>query len=410
MFMNIALKVLKKILKETQFAMQKKKLSNQLFTRLNWSLISFILWKSFWTCSRKLELIKRSKVLLRTTFLGTSSLMLQELFQNWWWERHLATIGWRSSEWLMLLDLRNLCNLCSVVHSKNILRKDKMILPHSLDLSFTLFTLATLWPVSGCTLENSTNAMALQTVIAPNHGSLNVVSMISQTIRSIFSRFIGFSKLSQLSDMEIMLVLHQMNIFSPLLWNLWDLLSSLSLWDPSTVFSTLPIISMIWLKKSLIHSTCGLRKLKSQTNHSISNQLCITISESTSNRLSFMISTWLSKSSNSINKSPQRCKLTWFKTPESSRNLKNHSTISSKNAKEDLPTSLLSACIVEFTLQVRLSSVIEAMLKKCISSDKVWLKFSTMKMTKLTRRSQFFTYQNTLTSEIIKSCTTLSPT
>jgi len=120
-----------------------------------------------------------------------------------------------------------------------------MILPHSLDLSFTLFTLATLWPVSGCTLENSTNAMALQTVIAPNHGSLNVVSMISQTILSIFSRFIGFSKLSQLSDMEIMLVLHQMNIFSPLLWNLWDLLSSLSLWDPSTVFSTLPIISMI---------------------------------------------------------------------------------------------------------------------------------------------------------------------
>ena len=145
----------------------------------------------------------------------------------------------------MLLDLRNLCNLCSVVHSKNILRKDKMILPHSLDLSSTLSTLATLWPVSGYTSECSTNAMALQTVIALNHGSSNVVSMISQTILSTFLRFIGFLKLSQLSDMEIMLVLPQMSIFSPSLWNSWDLLSSLSLWDPSTVFSTLLIISMI---------------------------------------------------------------------------------------------------------------------------------------------------------------------
>jgi hypothetical protein len=33
--------------------------------------------------------------------------------------------------------------------------------------------------------------------------------------------------------------------------------------------------------------------------------------------------------------------------------------------------SLSSVCIAEFTLQARLLSVIEAMLKKCISSDKV---------------------------------------
>lgn len=72
--------------------------------------------------------------------------------------------------------------------------------------------------------------------------------------------------------------------------------------------------------------------------------------------------------------------------------------------------SLSSACTAEFTLQARPSSVTEAMLKKCISSDKVQLKSLTMKTMKSTKRSQFFTYLNILTSEIIKSCTTLSPT
>lgn len=72
--------------------------------------------------------------------------------------------------------------------------------------------------------------------------------------------------------------------------------------------------------------------------------------------------------------------------------------------------SLLSVCTAEFILQVRQLSAIEATSKRCTSSDKVLLKSSTMKTTKLTKRSQFFTCQSTLTSEITKSCTTSSQT
>lgn len=45
-------------------------------------------------------------------------LVMGESFRYYWL---------KSLEWLMLLDLLNHYNLCSVVHSKSILRKDKMI-------------------------------------------------------------------------------------------------------------------------------------------------------------------------------------------------------------------------------------------------------------------------------------------
>ena len=257
------------------------------------------------------------------------------------------------------------------MHSKSILRKDKMIWLLSLVLSSTLSTLAMSWHAFGCGLESDMNVQNKMKVNAHNLGSISVDFMTNQITRSISLPSIGFLKLSQPLDMEIMLVPHQMSISSPLPWNLWDLHFSLSWWDLSMEFSILLITLMTWLKKSLIHLTCGLRKLKNQTSHSISNQLCTMISESTLNKLSSMISTWWLRSSNSISKSPQRCKLTWFKTPECSRSSRNHSTISSRNAKEVSPMSLSSACTAEFTLQARPSSVTEAMLKKCISSDKV---------------------------------------
>ena len=68
--------------------------------------------------------------------------------------------------------------------------------------------------------------------------------------------------------------------------------------------------------------------------------------------------------------------------------------------------NLSSACIAESTLQAKLLSATRAMLRKCISSDRVLLKFSTMKMMRLKKRNQSCTCQNTLTLETIKFCTT----
>lgn len=257
------------------------------------------------------------------------------------------------------------------MHSKSILRKDKMTWLLSLVLSSTLSTLATLWPAFGYGWASDMTAQLKMKVNAQNPGSISAALMINQITLSISLPSIGSSKLLQLLDTAIMLVRPQMSTSFPSLWNSWDLHSSLSWWDLLTVFSIPQITSMTWLKKSWIHWTCGLRKLKNQTSHSIFNQRCTTILESTSNKLSFMISIWLLRSSNSINKSPQRCKQTWFKTQESSRNSRNLSTISSRNAKEVSQMSLSSACIAESTLLVRPSSVTEAMLKKCISLDKV---------------------------------------
>ena len=146
---------------------------------------------------------------------------------------------------------------------------------------------------------------------------------------------------------------------------------------------------------------CGSKRLKNQISLIIFNQLYTTISENTLNKRFCLISTWLSKNSISINKLHQKCSQNLFKTLEFSINLKNRSTISLKNAKEDLSTRLSSIFTVESTLLEELSSNIRVSLKKCISSELVSSKSSTMKMTKLIRRSQFFSYLSTPTSVII---------
>jgi len=177
--------------------------------------------------------------------------------------------------------------------------------------------------------------------------------MVNLSIHSTFLRFIGSLKSLQPSDTEIMLVQHQRNISFPLLLSSWDLHSSLSLWGLSMVFSILLTTLMTWLKRSLIHLICGLKKSRNQTNHSISNLLCTMILESMSSKPSFTISTWSLKNSSSINKLHQKCRRILSRIPVSLKSLRSHLTTSSRNVSVGLLTSLLSACIVEYTLQVK---------------------------------------------------------
>jgi len=127
-------------------------------------------------------------------------------------------------------------------------------------------------------------------------------------------------------------------------------------------------------------------------------------------KLSSTISIWLSRSSSSINRSPLRCKLTWFKTPEFSRNSKDHSIISLRSAREVSPMSSLLLCTAEFTLQVKSLSLTRVMSRRCTSSDKVSSRYSTMKTMRSPRRSQFSTCQSSPISEITKSCPIWNPT
>lgn len=172
-------------------------LNNQPCIRLNWLLISFTSWKSFWTCLKRQEHIKKLRALHKITSLDISSLMLLEPFQSLWWENQSATTGWRFSEWLMLLDLLNHCNSYLDVHFKSTQRKDKMILLLSLDLYSMSSILATSWLVFGYGLEWDM-LVKIKKLIVLNHGSINVVSRINLITLSIYLLFIGFSKLSQL--------------------------------------------------------------------------------------------------------------------------------------------------------------------------------------------------------------------
>ena len=146
---------------------------------------------------------------------------------------------------------------------------------------------------------------------------------------------------------------------------------------------------------------CGSKRLKNQINLIIFNQLYTTISENMSNKRFCLISTWLLRNLTSINKLHQKCNQNSSKTLEFFINLKNHSTISSKNVREDLSTRLSSIFTVESTLREELSFNIKVLLKKCISSELVSLKSLTTKMMKLTRKSQFFSCLSTHTSVII---------
>ena len=154
-------------------------------------------------------------------------------------------------------------------------------------------------------------------------------------------------------------------------WSSSAWLSSRSSWDQSRVFSALLTTSTIWSSKSLTHWICGSRKSRSRTNHSISNQLFTTISESTLSKLSFMISTWLLKSSSSISRLRQRCRPIWFRTQEYSKNLSAHLITFSKNVREVSRMSSSFRCTAVFQLQASVSSATRAMWRKCTSFAKV---------------------------------------
>lgn len=123
-----------------------------------------------------------------------------------------------------------------------------------------------------------------------------------------------------------------------------------------------------------------------------------------------MISTWWLKSSSSTNRSHQRCKLISFRIPESSRSLKGHSTISLKSAREVSQMSWLLVCTAEFIRQANVLSATRVTSRKCTSSDRVLLKFSTTRTMKYPKRSQSYIFQNTRISVTIRFCTTWSQT
>jgi len=163
---------------------------------------------------------------------------------------------------------------------------------------------------------------------------------------------------------------------------------------------------MTWLRRNLTHWTCGSRRSRSLTSLSIFSQPFTTTLESTLSRLSCTISTLSSKSSNSTSKSLLRCKLTSFRTPGCSKSSKDLSTTFSKNAREASPTSWSSPCTAESILRVKSLFLTRAMWRRCISSDKAWLKSSITRMTRSRKRSQSFICLNSLTSETTKFCQT----
>ena len=120
------------------------------------------------------------------------------------------------------------------------------------------------------------------------------------------------------------------------------------------------------------------------------------------------ISTWSLKSSNSTNRLPQRCKPTLSKTQESSRSSRDPSTTSSRSAREVLQTSLSLRCTAEFTPQARRLSVTRVMSKKCISLDKDLLRFTTTRMTSMSRRNQSSISPSSHTLETIRFSITWS--
>ena len=171
-------------------------------------------------------------------------------------------------------------------------------------------------------------------MVAYNLGSTLTISKRNHTTPNIFLHFTGFSKLSPLSDMEITLVKLPLSTFSPLSWSSWVSPSSHSLWVQSMVFLTQLILSRISLKRSQILSTCGSKRQRNLTSHTIFNQLSITTSENMLSKPFCTISIWSSRSLISINKLPQKCRLKSFKTPECSKSLKNRSITFSMSVKE----------------------------------------------------------------------------
>ena len=236
-----------------------------------------------------------------------------------------------------------------------------MILSHFATWSWVSFIFLIWWDVFGFSLEvkKTANWIKKRMIIATiklrvmmtlliawilmitvcNRGSMQMASSWNRTILNTFLLFTGYLRLLPQLGTETTLVLPLLSMYSLSSLSFWAWLSSLSLWDQLTVFSTPPILSKTWLKKNLTPSICGLRKLRNRISHIISSQLSITILESMLSKPLCMTLTWSLKSSNFINKLHQRCKLKSFRTLDFSRSLKKVSTTFSTSVKEDSQTN-----------------------------------------------------------------------
>jgi len=117
------------------------------------------------------------------------------------------------------------------------------------------------------------------------------------------------------------------------------------------------------------------------------------------------------KSSHSFNRSLQKCKLNWSKIQEFSVISKNPLTTFLMNVNVASQMNLSLTCTAEFIPQTELLSATKVMWKRCISLDKVLLKYLTMKMTillskrmKKEKLNQFSIFLNIVILVTIKYC------
>ena len=129
-----------------------------------------------------------------------------------------------------------------------------------------------------------------------------------------------------------------------------------------------------------------------------------------SSRHSYMISISSLKNFHSINRSLPKCKLNWFRIQGYSKSLKDHSIISLKNVREVSLMNSLFKCTVGFIRLAEWWLPTRAMLRRCSSSDKGWLRCTITRTMRSTKRSRSCICQSTLISEITRSYTTWSPT
>jgi len=213
----------------------------------NLLLISFIWLRYYLTLSRKLGHTKISNPYHTIISQVTFYLTLLQLFQDYSTitEVSLTTMLLSYSESCMSRGWQNHFSYSSIAPYKSTPKRGKMIWQVSHHWSFMSSTPVTLWLAAGLKLVicNPVKTwMRVNRVLnlgySKNHSILNLFT------HSTFLHSIGFSRLSQQLVTVITQVKHHTNISFLSLLSSWVSHSSLSWWVPSTVFSTLLIISM----------------------------------------------------------------------------------------------------------------------------------------------------------------------